>query len=148
MKKELKKLSPKSTSTKRSNVMKAIRLKGNLSTEVKLRLGLVRAGLRNWVMHPQYVPGKPDFYFVKERVAIFVDGCFWHGCPFCGHIPKTNSDFWITKISLNKIRDKKINLALKRLDVVVLRFWEHSMINTHCIVKSVINALNQKGLSS
>src|SRR5882724_9281179 len=76
-------------SSTRSRIMSSIRGKSNKSTEAVLRSKIVRAGIRGWTMHPPHVPGKPDFYFHRENVAVFVDGCFWHGCGKCGHIPKT-----------------------------------------------------------
>jgi DNA mismatch endonuclease Vsr len=65
----------------RSRQMGAVRGKGNRTTEVRVRAILVGAGVRGWVMHPRDVLGRPDFYFPAERVALFIDGCFWHGCP-------------------------------------------------------------------
>lgn len=107
--------------------MRAVKGKGNKTTERALRMGLVRMGLRGWVTTPYDVPGKPDFLFPEEKLAIFVDGCFWHGCPNCGHIPKKNTAFWETKIQRNKQRDEKNNQRLTALGYVVLRFWEHDL---------------------
>src|ERR1035438_7375864 len=80
------------TSASRRDNMRAIRSRGNRSTEVRLRGAVVRRGIRGWTLHPKEVFGVPDFFFKNCRVAIFVDGCFWHGCPRCGHVPKTNAD--------------------------------------------------------
>src|SRR5688500_15793960 len=77
----------------RSRAMSAIRGKNNRSTEIKFRMALVRAGISGWSIH-ENLPGRPDVYFSGARVAVFLDGCFWHGCARCGHIPKTNSLFW------------------------------------------------------
>ena len=65
----------------RSRAMAAVRGKGNISTEQRLRLALVRAGVSGWTLHTKSIVGCPDFYFAKQRLAIFTDGCFWHGCP-------------------------------------------------------------------
>src|SRR6185312_12758410 len=116
---------------KRSLAMGKIRGKNNRTTEVRLRYSLVRAGIAGWRLHVD-LPGRPDFYFSRERIAVFVDGCFWHGCPRCGHIPKTNSAFWRAKIERNQQRAAKWDRALKRDSVLVLHIWEceikHSLI--------------------
>jgi len=109
----------------RSRRMAAVRGKGNYTTEVRARAMLVAAGFRGWCMHPTDVDGRPDFYFPLERLAIFIDGCFWHGCPRCGHVPKTNSVFWAAKIARNRARDRNVVRALRRQDIAVLRIWEH-----------------------
>jgi DNA mismatch endonuclease Vsr len=113
-----------SVSIQRSRVMSAIRGKGNKSTEAKLQMALVSRGIRGFVMHPRTLPGKPDFLFSKEKLAVFVDGCFWHGCPICGHIPKTRSKFWRTKFQRNRNRDRKANTELGKLGFSVYRVWE------------------------
>ena len=81
------------TAEKRSLVMSAIRSRGNQSTEVRLaqllRLNRITGWRRNLAL-----PGRPDFAFRKERVAVFVDGCFWHGCPLHATSPKANAAFW------------------------------------------------------
>ena len=74
-----------------SKRMKAVKGKGNKSTEVRFRSMLVRARVRGWKVHPRGIVGKPDFFFPEHRLAVFVDGCFWHGCPRCGHVPKANN---------------------------------------------------------
>lgn len=132
-----------SVSKVRSKTMAAIKGKGNKSTEVRLRLAFVRIGLRGWAMHEKTIIGKPDFFFYNQRLAIFVDGCFWHGCPLCGHIPKTNSSFWKTKIKLNKIRDRNTKKRLKAEGINVLRIWEHDIReNINSLLKTVIKNLN------
>src|SRR5690348_2176366 len=85
--------------------MRAVKSKGNRSTELLFRLTLMRAGIKGWKLNPKEVPGKPDFYFPAEKVAVFTDGCFWHGCPRCGHVPEANSSFWAAKIERNRQRD-------------------------------------------
>ena len=72
---------------------------------------LVRAGLRGWVLQAKGIAGCPDFYFAEDRLAIFVDGCFWHGCPQCGHVPKANSEFWAAKIREPGERPKHISVV-------------------------------------
>lgn len=113
--------------SERSRIMSSIRGKRNKSTEVPLRMALVRAGLKGWVLHPDDIEGKPDFYFPKRRVAVFVDGCFWHGCLRCGHIPKTNRPFWSAKIIRNRQRDAATSRSLSARYVKVVRIWEHDI---------------------
>jgi DNA mismatch endonuclease (patch repair protein) len=107
--------------------MRAVKGKGNKTTEQAVRLALVREGIDGWIMHPTHVPGKPDFFFPDANLAIFVDGCFWHGCARCGHIPKVNSSFWRAKIERNRKRDAATTKRLKADRVKVLRFWEHEI---------------------
>lgn len=110
----------------RSRAMAAVRSKHNRSTEMRFRMALVRAGIANWVTH-ENLPGRPDIYFPTAKVAIFLDGCFWHGCKSCGHIPKTNSLFWKTKISRNQDRDRRNTRLVRKSAIRVIRIWEHSL---------------------
>lgn len=110
---------------KRSRTMFAIKSRGNKSTELRFKLALVRRGICGWKMHQNVAGTCPDFYFASRGLAIFVDGCFWHGCPCCGHIPKTNQAFWETKIRINIQRDLNNNGILIHNGIKVLRFWEH-----------------------
>src|SRR5437660_12586017 len=111
----------------RSRTMSAIRGKSNKSTELVLKMAFVRARVKGWVLHPAMICGKPDFYFPKKKLAIFVDGCFWHGCPKCGHIPRTRSIFWQAKISRNRQRDRKTKRLLTASGIRILRIWEHGL---------------------
>jgi DNA mismatch endonuclease Vsr len=114
-------------SATRSRTMAAIRGKHARTTERALRMALIRAGIKGWQLHPMGLPGNPDVYFPKQGVAVFVDGCFWHGCPRCGHIPKTRSPFWEAKILRNRQRDKANARKLKKNKLKVIRIWEHSL---------------------
>lgn len=109
----------------RSRVMASVRSKGNRSTEVRLRACLVRSGLRGWRMHADDLPGKPDFVFDEAKLAIFVDGCFWHSCPLHCRLPKSRKEYWHTKIANNRKRDKKNSHELRRMGWRVVRIWEH-----------------------
>lgn len=111
----------------RSRTMAAIRGRGNRTTELRMRMAMVRAGIRGWETNAKDVPGKPDFFFRENRIAVFIDGCFWHGCPMCGHYPKTRSVFWKTKILRNKERDRKNRRRLRREGIRVISIWEHSL---------------------
>jgi DNA mismatch endonuclease, patch repair protein len=123
-------------STVRSRAMAAVRSRGNRTTELRVRLALVRAGISGWVMHPENVVGRPDIYFPREKVAVFVDGCFWHGCPRCGHVPETNSAYWRLKIQRNKDRRRRVRGALRKQRIRLLRIWEHD-----CLESGFISAL-------
>jgi DNA mismatch endonuclease (patch repair protein) len=115
----------------RSALMSRVRGKGNRSTEAKVVAFLVRQGVRGWKRNRQDVPGQPDLYFESEKVAVFVDGCFWHGCSTCERrFPKTNAAFWRRKIERNKARDRSTARALRRLGIRVVRIWEHSLRNS------------------
>ena len=114
----------------RSRMMSSIRGKRNRSTEQTMRMLLTRGGVRGWKLQAQNLPGTPDVYFPKRNVALFVDGCFWHGCPKCGHIPKTRSKFWRAKIQRNKKRHALVAQQLRRLGVRTVRIWEHCLNST------------------
>lgn len=114
---------------KRSQVMAAIRSKGNKDTELKLAAILRAHGIKGWRRHWP-LPGKPDFIFPEHHLAVFVDGCFWHGCPKHGRKPSTNQSYWLAKLRRNKIRDKKVNRLLQNCGWDVLRLWEHELVRT------------------
>jgi DNA mismatch endonuclease (patch repair protein) len=111
----------------RSKTMSSIRGKGNKTTELVVRMALVRSGISGWEMHPTDIKGKPDFYFRTKRTAVFVDGCFWHGCERCGHTPHTRSEFWTAKFERNHARDLATRSALGELGIKVLGVWEHQL---------------------
>ncbi|HEY7427023.1 MAG TPA: very short patch repair endonuclease [Gemmataceae bacterium] len=113
-----------------SRRMGAIRGKGNRTTEVRFRAMLVRAGIRGWTMQTKGIKGKPDFYFPDNKVAVFLDGCFWHGCPQCGHVPRVNRPFWKAKIERNQRRDRETNELLLQTGIQAVRFWEHELCNS------------------
>ena len=110
-----------------SRRMSAIKGRGNRTTERRLRMALARAGIKGWKVNPRGLIGNPDFFFPEKKVAVFVDGCFWHGCARCGHIPKKNNAYWSTKILRNQQRDIEKARKLKEEGIRVLRFWEHQV---------------------
>ena len=73
--------------------------------------------------------GKPDIVFRKKKLAVFIDSCFWHACPYHFRDPKSNKKYWTPKIKRNKERDKEVNKWYKKNGWKVLRFWEHSINN-------------------
>ena len=111
---------------KRSAVMARIRSHGNKQTEIVLAALLRRHGITGW-RRRQAVFGRPDFVFRKTRVAVFVDGCFWHCCPKHGTRPRNNRMFWRRKFSRNKARDLLVNKTLRRVGWRVVRIWEHEL---------------------
>jgi DNA mismatch endonuclease (patch repair protein) len=96
----------------------------NTAPEVALRRSLHRLGGR-YRLHRADLPGRPDVVFVAARVAVFVDGCFWHGCPDHGVMPKANRDWWQQKLSANKLRDERADRALESGGWQVVHVWEH-----------------------
>ncbi len=114
------------TKAKRSDVMSRIRSSGNKATELKL-IALFRAhGVTGW-RRKAPVFGKPDFVFPRHKLAVFVDGCFWHGCPLHATQPKTNAKFWREKIARNQARDRLVTRTLRRAGWRVLRIWSHEL---------------------
>jgi DNA mismatch endonuclease (patch repair protein) len=123
---------------KRSAVMSAIRSRGNAATELRL-LALFRAhrltGWRRGATLRRKGEGprlkafrvNPDFVFRAHRLAVFVDGCFWHGCPLHATQPKQNAQFWREKIARNRARDRLVTRTLRTLGWRVLRIWEHEL---------------------
>lgn len=114
------------------------RVKGeNTAPEVKLRKALWRKGMRYRLGYK--LKGKPDIVFVTARVVVFVDGCFWHGCPIHGSIPETNRGFWKNKIERNIKRDREVSEELTELGWCVIRIWTHELKNDTNTVVEMIN---------
>src|SRR5579864_236179 len=112
----------------RSAVMRSIKGKGNRSTEIRFRLALVRARIKGFRVNRRVEGTHPDVFFDRERVAVFLDGCFWHGCPNCALLsPRTNAEYWQTKINCNKERDIRMTSMLEDKGIRVLRIWEHEL---------------------
>jgi len=116
------------TKEKRSEVMSRIKGKGNKDTELAMIQVLRKHHISGWRRN-QTLLGKPDFVFPKQKIALFVDGCFWHGCPKPKHsnMPKNNQAFWAKKLQANKARDKFVNRELRKMGWKVVRVWEHEL---------------------
>lgn len=114
------------TKAKRSEVMSRIRGSGNKATELALAKLFRQNRIAGWRRH-QKVFGRPDFAFREKRLAVFVDGCFWHGCPRHCKIPAGNRAFWEKKLSANRERDRHVNRELRKLGWRVIRIWEHDL---------------------
>lgn len=126
------------TKKKRSEVMSRIRGARNKDTELRLIQvfrsngisGWRRGATLQWKVESEKLKTfrvKPDFVFPKLKVAVFVDGCFWHGCPKHATWPKTRAAFWKKKILGNKARDRRVNRALRAKGWTVIRVWEHEL---------------------
>jgi DNA mismatch endonuclease (patch repair protein) len=140
---------------KRSEVMARIRGKGNRSTELVLVGGFRAAHVTGWRRHvalsikihgtakstvrgeEQVFKVRPDFIFRASRLAIFVDGCFWHCCPLHSKIPENNRSFWEPKLQKNVARDRKVSSLLRKAGWSVLRVWEHELADPEHVVKMV-----------
>ena len=130
----------------RSRVMAKVRSTRNRSTEWRVRAALMRAGVRGWALNAEDVPGRPDFSFPAQKVAVFLDGCFWHGCRKCQRIPASNTEYWNAKISRNCLRDRKVSAILRSRDWRVLRIWEHEIAcSTADVTRKILAALQMDG---
>jgi DNA mismatch endonuclease (patch repair protein) len=114
------------TRTQRSALMAKVKGAGNASTELRLVAVFRAHGITGW-RRRWLLDGKPDFVFPKLRLAVFVDGCFWHGCPLHSTQPKTNRKFWREKIARNQTRDRLVTRTLRAGGWRVLRIWEHEL---------------------
>lgn len=113
------------TAEKRSAIMSRIRARGNRDTELRLARLFREAAITGWRRN-KTVFGKPDFVFAGARVAVFVDGCFWHrhpGCKFC-YTPKSRPEFWLPKFERNVARDRVVTRTLRKRGWKVIRIWE------------------------
>lgn len=150
----------------RSALMSRIRSRGNRGTELALAKLFRQVGITGWRRN-QPIFGKPDFVFPKPRVAVFVDGCFWHGCRWhCTYAeearrvsrkgaksqsrrlrtvdcrPKTGRAFWLAKLAANKRRDRLVTRQLRRQGWTVIRIWEHELTARLKVAERVREALN------
>ncbi len=115
--------------------------------EIKLRSILWNLGYRYRIHYP--IIGKPDIVFPKERVAIFCDGCFWHGCPKCYKRPQSNQEYWDAKILKNQKRAKLVNKELVADGWQILRFWGHEVHkNIESVVQLIEETLHKKRRNS
>lgn len=127
---------------KRSEVMSSIRARGNKRTEIALVDLLRLHRITGWRRHKKIPIGirpsgksgalrrtyvRPDFVFPTIKLAVFVDGCFWHSCPKHGVRPASNSKFWASKLDYNSQRDRAVTRAMKKKGWVVIRIWEHDL---------------------
>jgi len=121
---------------KRSQVMGRILGKGNKSTEMIVVKLFRKHRITGWRRHLP-LPGRPDFCFLRQKVAVFIDGCFWHGCPKCYRRPKTNKRFWDEKRAANQSRDKIVSKELRARGFVVIRVYEHQLKKPDAILRRI-----------
>lgn len=114
------------TKAERSRIMASVKSRNNKSTELRFITILKDKGIKGWRRNYP-LTGKPDFVFPRLKIAVFIDGCYWHGCPSHCRMPSTNISYWNNKIEKNKIRDKKTTKALKMKGWQVIRIWEHEI---------------------
>lgn len=138
---------PGSSSAEMSRRMGAVKKRDN-GPEMAVRRLLHAAGLRYRVAWP--VPSQRrrtiDIAFTRARLAVFVDGCFWHGCPLHATSPKANAAWWVDKISTNQARDADVTAQLKNMGWTVLRFWEHE--KPEDVVSVIVNRLTSSDSAS
>ena len=108
---------------KRSDIMKRVKSKGNKSTETKLIEIFGELGIKGWRRN-YLVKGHPDFVFLSKKVAVFVDGCFWHGHDCRNTRPKDNAEYWSRKRERNIRHDKEITELFESRGWTVIRIWE------------------------
>lgn len=123
---------------KRSEVMRSVRSKGNKSTELKLISLFKKYEITGWRRNYN-VKGHPDFVFPKAKVAIFVDGCFWHGHNCRNTKPKDNEEYWNKKRERNKRHDQDITMRFEKRSWKVVRIWECEL--TRCDLASIITKI-------
>ena len=129
----------------RSRNMAAIRAK-NTKPELALRAALRQVGATGYRLHRQDIPGKPDLCFIRWRVAVFVDGVFWHGHPDHWNPDTASSDYWRTKIARNMERDRAADQALIGMGWAVVRIWDQDIkANLTGSVLRVTEALTARG---
>ena len=140
------------TPAQRSALMAKVKGWGNASTELRLVSVFRALGITGWRRSAtlQFKTDKmkfkvrPDFIFRARKLAVFVDGCFWHGCPIHATQPKQNAEFWTEKIARNQARDRLVTRTLRRADWRVVRLWEHEL--TRKYEKRLLARLRRVGL--
>lgn len=110
----------------RSRIMASVKSANNKSTELRFLSILKEKDIIGWRRNYP-VTGRPDFVFPRLKVAVFIDGCFWHGCPKHCRFPVSNKEYWNRKIERNRIRDKKTSNILREKGWTVIRIWEHEI---------------------
>lgn len=113
-------------------IMRAVRSRGNKATELVLVRLLRQNRILGW-RRKVVLAGSPDFVFHETKLALFVDGCFWHGCPQHCRMPASNQQYWRSKIAGNMSRDKRVTAKLRKQGWRVLRIWEHELARKNAV---------------
>jgi DNA mismatch endonuclease (patch repair protein) len=129
------------TVEQRSDIMRRVRSE-QTSPELRLRLEFRKQHITGFRAHDDRLPGHPDFAFRSGQVAIFVDGCFWHGCPKCYRRPGSNRAYWDDKVARNIQRAGVVNRTLRDRGWTVLRLWEHELRDMPSVLRRVCRALD------
>jgi DNA mismatch endonuclease (patch repair protein) len=130
----------------RSKIMATVRSTGGRTTELALGRLLWAAGLRGY--RKQWpVAGKPDFAWPALKIAVFVDGCFWHGCTRCKYLPRTHTKFWRDKIETNQRRDRRVSQRLRRAGWTVIRVRECAVFRAGTL-RRISRALDSRRAAS
>jgi DNA mismatch endonuclease (patch repair protein) len=128
------------TKEQRSNVMRQVKSSSNKSTELKLIVFFKTNNIKGWCRNYKLF-GKPDFTFPKQKIAIFVDGCFWHGHDCRNTRPKDNADYWTKKRERNIKRDKEVTETLQNKGWTVIRLWECELKKEELLKEKLIVSL-------
>jgi len=128
----------------RSRVMRQVKSKGNKSTELRLIRLFKENKITGWRRNYP-TKGHPDFIFLKERVAIFVDGCFWHGHDCRNTRPKENAEYWQRKREANILRDTAVTYSFEKRGWQVIRIWECQLTKAkaHEVIRIIYMALGK-----
>ena len=127
---------------KRSSLMRKIKSRDTkLEKDIQRSLKLHKV---YFAVNIKTIFGKPDIVFRKKKILVFIDSCFWHGCPKHCRLPSARRSYWVNKINRNKSRDKEVNRILKKEDWKVFRFWEHNLKRNHdsCLKKILLALKN------
>lgn len=127
----------------RSENMSRIRSRGNASTEVRFVKLLRSAKITQW-RRQSNLPGRPDFAFARQRLAVFIDGCFWHCCRLCAWSPQNNRQYWKNKFARNIARDRRVERLLRKKGWRIMRVWEHSLANPRPVIDRLLRMLGQR----
>jgi DNA mismatch endonuclease (patch repair protein) len=131
------------TSKKRSEIMSRVKSRGNAATEMRLIEIFREHKITGWRRRARLF-GNPDFIFAKSKVAVFVDGCFWHGCPRHGALPRTNRAFWYAKLTRNKRRDRLVNKTLAVKGWTTVRIWQHQLRESKSVARKFRRLLGKE----
>lgn len=142
-------MTDKLSKAERSAIMAKVKSTGNRSTEAVVEAALIEAGIEGWEKQPPLL-GKPDFYFPAHRLVVFVDGCYWHGCPKHVRMPASNVAYWNSKIDRNCRRDNRYRRKLRQQGYHVMRVWEHDLKRDTWLkrLKSMLRRLEVAGDSA
>ncbi|WP_367576112.1 very short patch repair endonuclease [Noviherbaspirillum album] len=128
----------------RSATMRAVKSRGNTTTEVRMAKILREHRISGWRRHWP-IAGTPDFAFPKEKVAVMTHGCFWHGCPKHYRRPIDNASYWAAKVERNMKRDRLVRGRLRRTGWAVLTFWEHDLKCSESVAARIRRSLEKRG---